>query len=151
MTWAPLLLADASPCLRWLVLTQLLARPADDSSVEELRALRENDPLVLSLTAGQGEDGAWRGGSLPASWGDDPVASPGTRWRGLASWASAPSSHPLGEGRSTCFRNSRQTAPGRCGRDTWTARPRKPAQRRLLYQPATVCRLLGTIRTKATR
>ena len=30
MTWAPLLLADPSPCLRWLVLTQLLARPEDD-------------------------------------------------------------------------------------------------------------------------
>ena len=33
MTWAPLLLADPSPCLRWLVLTQLLARGEDDPEV----------------------------------------------------------------------------------------------------------------------
>jgi len=73
MTWAPLLLADPSPCLRWLVLTQLLARGEDDPEVRELAAWRENDPLVASLTARQGDDGAWRIGSFPASWGDDPI------------------------------------------------------------------------------
>lgn len=73
MTWAPLLLADPSPCLRWLVLTQLLGRPFDDAEVQELVGVRGQDPLVTSLAATQGEDGAWRMSSLGASWGDDPV------------------------------------------------------------------------------
>ena len=30
MTWIPLLLADPSPCLRWLVLRELLGKPDDD-------------------------------------------------------------------------------------------------------------------------
>ena len=79
MTWIPLLLADPSPCLRWLVLTQLLDRGEDDPEAGELAALRERDPLAASLTAGKGEDGAWRMGSLPASWGDDPIRLTGDR------------------------------------------------------------------------
>ena len=46
MTWLPLLLADPSPCLRWLVHRELLGRPGDDPEVRELVDLREADPLV---------------------------------------------------------------------------------------------------------
>ena len=40
MTWLPLLLADRSPCLRVLVLRDLMKRPKDDSEVQELMELR---------------------------------------------------------------------------------------------------------------
>jgi hypothetical protein len=56
----PLLLADPSPCLRWLVLCELLGRAEDDPEVCELRALREADPLVGGLFDGQQADGSWR-------------------------------------------------------------------------------------------
>ena len=64
MTWLPLLLADPSPCLRRLVLQELLDRSTDDPEVVELTALREGDPLVAPLLAAQDEDGAWRRGDL---------------------------------------------------------------------------------------
>ena len=69
MTWLPLLLADPSPCLRWLVLHEMLGRPADDPEVRELAALREADPLVAPLLAAQETDGAWRRGDL--AWQGD--------------------------------------------------------------------------------
>ncbi len=59
MTWIPLLLADPSPCLRRLVLRELLGRPEDDPEVQELAALREGDPLVEGLLAQQAADGSW--------------------------------------------------------------------------------------------
>lgn len=59
MTWAPLLLADPSPCLRLLVLRELLGRPADDLEVAELTALRATDPLVATLQQQQNDDGSW--------------------------------------------------------------------------------------------
>lgn len=59
MTWAPLLLADPSPCLRLLVLRELLGRPADDPEVVELTALRTTDPLVATLQQQQNGDGSW--------------------------------------------------------------------------------------------
>ena len=65
----PLLLADRSPCLRWLVLTELLGRAEDDPEVQELGALRERDPLVAPLLAAQGADGSWRRGDL--AWRGD--------------------------------------------------------------------------------
>jgi hypothetical protein len=64
MTWAPLLLAAPSPCLRLLVLRELLGRPDDDPEVSELEGLRETDPLVANLLALQGPDGFWQGGDL---------------------------------------------------------------------------------------
>lgn len=64
MTWLPLLLADPSPCLRWLVLRQLFNQPADHPEVQELDALRPADPLVSELLALQQPDGAWARGTL---------------------------------------------------------------------------------------
>ncbi len=64
MIWIPLLLADRSACLRWLVLRNLLARPDDDPEVQELLPLRENDPLVEPVLAAQETDGAWTHGDL---------------------------------------------------------------------------------------
>ncbi len=59
MTWAPLLLADPSPNLRWLVLRELLGKPAGDTEVAELALLREEDPLLAELIAAQNDDGSW--------------------------------------------------------------------------------------------
>lgn len=54
-----LLLADPSPCLRLLVLRELLGYPDDDPEVQELSALREQDPLVADLLNHQADDGSW--------------------------------------------------------------------------------------------
>lgn len=54
-----LLLADPSPCLRLLVLRELLGYPDDDPEVQELLELRERDPLVRDLLDRQADDGAW--------------------------------------------------------------------------------------------
>ncbi len=59
MTWIALLLADPSPCLRTLVLHDLLRRPDDDPEVRELAGPREADPIVADLLALQQADGAW--------------------------------------------------------------------------------------------
>lgn len=56
---AALLLADPSPCLRLLVLRELLGYPDDDPEVQELLELRERDPLVRDLLERQADDGAW--------------------------------------------------------------------------------------------
>lgn len=55
----PLLLADPSPCLRLLVLRELLDRPSDDVEVEELERLKAPDPVVADLLAGQQANGSW--------------------------------------------------------------------------------------------
>jgi hypothetical protein len=60
MTWAALLLADPSPCLRLLVLRELLGRPENDDEARELLGLREQDPLVADLVALQQPNGAWK-------------------------------------------------------------------------------------------
>lgn len=60
MTWIPLLLADRSACLRWLVLRELLQRPEDDPELQELAALRQDDPLVEKLLVLQRPDGGFR-------------------------------------------------------------------------------------------
>jgi hypothetical protein len=54
-----LLLADPSPCLRWLALRELFGREDGDPEVQELSSLREEDPLVSHLAAVQGPDGSW--------------------------------------------------------------------------------------------
>lgn len=59
MTWVPLLLADRSPCLRYLVLTELLNLSEDEEEVQELSEMRESDPLVKDLIKLQNPNGAW--------------------------------------------------------------------------------------------
>jgi hypothetical protein len=59
MTWIGLLLADASPSLRLLVLRDLLGRAAADAEVRELVALQAHDPVLSSLLTMQRQDGAW--------------------------------------------------------------------------------------------
>ena len=66
MIWAPLLLADPSPCLRLLVLQELLGQTKEDREVGELTVLRDRDPLITELESTQGEDGSWSGGVVPS-------------------------------------------------------------------------------------
>jgi hypothetical protein len=64
MTWPPLLLADPSPCLRWLVLRDLFQRPADDPELQELAPLRAADERALEVLRLQDDDGSWPEGAL---------------------------------------------------------------------------------------
>jgi len=76
MTWAALLLADPSPCLRWLVLRQILGMPPDDPEALELELLRQADPLVTGLLSEQQANGSWTGGSFAyGATGGSPVLS----------------------------------------------------------------------------
>ncbi|NHJ22628.1 MAG: hypothetical protein EAX91_16900, partial [Candidatus Lokiarchaeota archaeon] len=59
MTWIPLLLTDPSPCLRYLVLTELLNYSKNEEEVQELSELRKSDQLVQSLFKLQKRDGSW--------------------------------------------------------------------------------------------
>ncbi len=59
MTWIPLLLTDPSPCLRYLVLTELLHILEDDNEVQELLEMRDSDSLVKDLFKLQKPNGAW--------------------------------------------------------------------------------------------
>ncbi len=67
MSWIPLLLADSSACLRWLVLRRLLQRADTDEEVSELSAMRNSDPLISSLIRSQLPDGSWEHALLPTS------------------------------------------------------------------------------------
>ena len=62
MSWLPLLLADPSACLRWLVLRDLFGRPADDREMVELANLRQHDLQVVELLEQQEPDGSWHTG-----------------------------------------------------------------------------------------
>ena len=53
------LLADRSPCLRMLVLRDLLGRPSEDRELAELETLREEDSLVTGLLKFQSDEGQW--------------------------------------------------------------------------------------------
>ena len=76
MTWAPLLLADPSPCLRHLVLRQLLGRESSDPEVRELESLRLRDPLVADLVDLQRMDGSWTARGIGATGALDRVHAP---------------------------------------------------------------------------
>jgi hypothetical protein len=69
MTWAPLLLADPSSCLRQRVLRELLNRPEDDPEVRELDPFRETDSLVADLLSLQRSDGSWGRSEIGAKGG----------------------------------------------------------------------------------
>ena len=60
MTWVTLLLADRSPSLRKLVLTELLGRLENDAEVQELEILQKEDPVISNLLSLQNEDGSWK-------------------------------------------------------------------------------------------
>jgi hypothetical protein len=70
-----LLLADPSPCLRWLALREFTSGSMEgvedcyQAEIDELAPLRERDPLVAPLLAAQAPDGAWRRGDL--AWQGD--------------------------------------------------------------------------------
>jgi hypothetical protein len=57
-----MLLADPSPCLRALVMRDLLQRGPRDAELRELNSLRTLDPLVANLAALQRKDGSWSSG-----------------------------------------------------------------------------------------
>ncbi|NPE07857.1 MAG: terpene cyclase/mutase family protein [Asgard group archaeon] len=59
MTWLPLLLGDASPSLRLLVLKELLHKDVDDKEIKELIRQQQKDPLITALLAIQQKDGSW--------------------------------------------------------------------------------------------
>ncbi len=75
MTWAPLLLADPSPCLRQLALRELFHRSATDVEVRELDAFRKSDALIADLLELQGADGSWDGSRGGVRGGADRVHS----------------------------------------------------------------------------
>jgi len=58
MTRVGLLLADSSPCLRLLVLRDLL-KQENSMEIIELEKIREKDPLVSELLQLQAADGSW--------------------------------------------------------------------------------------------
>ncbi len=66
-SWAALLLADPSPCLRSLVLRELLGYADDHPEVQELANLREEDRLVVDLRDLQAGDGSWKGTDLTSA------------------------------------------------------------------------------------
>lgn len=59
MTWIPLLLTDPSPCLRYLILTELLDYSNEVEEVQELSEMRELDSLVENLFKLQKSNGSW--------------------------------------------------------------------------------------------
>lgn len=61
MSWIPLLLADPSPNLRYLVHRNLLK----DIEAEELDQIRLHDPLIMNLFKLQQPDGSWNPTSIP--------------------------------------------------------------------------------------
>lgn len=65
----PLLLADPSPCLRWLALRDLFQLPPDDPERQALEPLRAGDPLVRGLLDLQAEDGSWLPAAFGGGWG----------------------------------------------------------------------------------
>lgn len=60
LAWAPLLLSSSSIVLRLLVLRDLLGRQAGDPEVQELKNLRDEEPLIRNLLEKQEKDGSWR-------------------------------------------------------------------------------------------
>ncbi len=66
MNQIALLLADPSPCLRWLVLRDLFDRPPLDPERAALDSRRERDPLVTSILTLQEPDGSWAPNVLAA-------------------------------------------------------------------------------------
>jgi hypothetical protein len=73
LTWTALLLADPSPCLRSLVLRELLHRSDNDPEVQELEGLREADPIVLRVLSLQSSDGSWGAAGIGGNGSSDRI------------------------------------------------------------------------------
>ncbi len=73
MRLVPLLLADPSPCLRLLVLQELLHRSINDPEVLELKELLLTDPLIQELLEKQNKDGSWDGRNFITSSYNDKI------------------------------------------------------------------------------
>ena len=114
MTWAALLLADPSPCLRLLVLRELLGRPEGDDEVRELIELRAKDPMVADLVASQQPDGAWERWMSSRAWGR--CGRLLWRFRGWAIWDLVLTIRRSNVGPNVYSLISSLTAPGPCPR-----------------------------------
>lgn len=101
MSWLPLLLADPSPCLRQLVLTELLGRPENDHEVIELAELRQRDPLVTRLLALQNDEGAWS--SLEGGFRAGPIKATALALARLGYLGFDPSYPPVQRGAAYLF------------------------------------------------
>jgi hypothetical protein len=88
MTWIALLLADPSPCLRTLVLSELLERPDQDAELHQLLELRGEDALITQLLGMQNEDGSWGESDNSASRFESSVLATAQASLGWAIWAS---------------------------------------------------------------
>ncbi len=73
MTWIPLLLSDPSPCLRFLVLKNLLDQNENEPEIKELHSLRNEDPLVTALLKLQKPNGGWDSFSKISVLSGDPI------------------------------------------------------------------------------
>ena len=62
--WSYLLLADPSPNLRYLVMTQLLTKDQLEKEIAELFNLRQRNPLVQPLISYQLDNGSWNPGII---------------------------------------------------------------------------------------
>ena len=93
MTWAPLLLADRSPSLRRLVLTELLDRSEKNDEVMELEKLIEEDPQISPLLTKQSEDGSWRNVDIGGSETKERVRATSFALQRLG-YAGLPAQHP---------------------------------------------------------
>ena len=60
MTWVPILLAERSASLRYLVLRDLLEVPKNDTELMELERLRTQDRILTDLLDLQDDDGSFR-------------------------------------------------------------------------------------------
>jgi hypothetical protein len=66
---SPFLLADPSPCLRWLALRDVFGMPEDAPEMKEIEAQRAADPLAAGLASRQEENGSWSPSALGIHWG----------------------------------------------------------------------------------
>ncbi|MBN1329289.1 MAG: terpene cyclase/mutase family protein [Candidatus Heimdallarchaeota archaeon] len=64
MTWLPILLADPSLNLRYLVMKNFLQDEGNSNELEELENLRYEDPLITNLLALQSSEGYWDRGDF---------------------------------------------------------------------------------------
>ena len=99
-----LLLSDPSPCLRSLVLTELLERPPQDPEVQELAELRHADDLVTELVALQHPDGHWDRGDGAWRVPQHPARMTGLALHRLGSLGLGPGFEPVRRGAEFLWR-----------------------------------------------